>query len=924
MSQSNPKDFHYRFENLVDLRELHQLQDDFWRATGYTCAIVNTEGKILAKSGGAAICNLHQQHEVAASVCQENYLFLHRRATQSKEYVVHRCPFGLVNAASSISIEGHHLATLLVGQVFFEPPQINDFVEQARELSCDKSTYLQALSKVPVVTEEEFLKVADYLVNQARFISLLGLQNLQKKELEQKLEVEKNTMQAIFNGSGDAIRIINVGFEVVNQNPQMDSLSGASKSQAVGKLCWETFNHHFCGTDQCILQRILRGETRVKVEVETERPDGRKVPVSLIATPLKDQNGTITGVIESYRDITDRKKAEEQLVRQKKYFEALFRASADAIAILDKENRITDINPRFQELFRYSLDEIKGLNLDQLLAPPDKLGEAQHLTRQVLEEGKIMHESLRMAKDGRLIPVLIRNTAIYIDNKIAGIQAIYTDITKHKETEKNLEEAHQRLLDIIDFLPDATFVIDQDGKVIAWNKAIEDMTGVEKEEILGKGDYVYAVPFYGRRRPVLIDLIQAYNPDLAKTYVYIEYTDKTIIGETFAPNLYNGKGAHLWVKASPLYDSQGHLVGAIESIRDISKRKQVEEKLKYLSIRDKLTGLYNRNYFEEEMRRIKIDRHGPVSIIVCDLDGLKLANDTMGHDQGDKYLKVAAQIIKEVFRETDCVARIGGDEFAVLLPFTGKAAAEEACHRIRVAVSRFNESRPVIPLHLSIGTATGHEPSQSINDIFKEADNNMYREKLLSRKSNRNALVRALTAALEQRDFNTQGHSQRLEKYCVAMGYRLGLSKNNLDDLRLLAQFHDIGKVGISDAILFKPGPLSLGEYEKMKMHCEIGHRIALSSPDLAPIADLILKHHEWWNGKGYPLGLSGEDIPLACRILAIADAYDAMTSDRPYRKALTRQEAVAELKRCAGTQFDPDLVNVFINLINKETQLET
>jgi HD-GYP domain-containing protein (c-di-GMP phosphodiesterase class II) len=150
----------------------------------------------------------------------------------------------------------------------------------------------------------------------------------------------------------------------------------------------------------------------------------------------------------------------------------------------------------------------------------------------------------------------------------------------------------------------------------------------------------------------------------------------------------------------------------------------------------------------------------------------------------------------------------------------------------------------------------------------------------------------------------------------VELALAVGLPESTLPDLRLLGRFHDIGKVGIPDNILFKPGRLTDGEYEIMKRHSEIGYRIAQSSADLAPIADWILKHQEWWNGEGYPLGLKGEEIPLPSRLLAVVDAYDAMTNDRPYRKAMTHEQAIVELERCAGTQFAPDLVGIFKSII--------
>jgi HD-GYP domain-containing protein (c-di-GMP phosphodiesterase class II) len=171
-------------------------------------------------------------------------------------------------------------------------------------------------------------------------------------------------------------------------------------------------------------------------------------------------------------------------------------------------------------------------------------------------------------------------------------------------------------------------------------------------------------------------------------------------------------------------------------------------------------------------------------------------------------------------------------------------------------------------------------------------------------------------AALEERDFITSGHAHRLEDLCVRLGRQVKLSSSQLSDLNLLAQVHDLGKVGIPDNILFKPGPLNDQEWEIMQQHPEKGYRIAQSTSDLAGIADLILKHHERWDGKGYPLGLAGDEIPIECRILAIADSFDAMTNDRPYRKAISVEESLEELKQCAGSQFDPELVDIFVHMM--------
>ncbi len=349
---------------------------------------------------------------------------------------------------------------------------------------------------------------------------------------------------------------------------------------------------------------------------------------------------------------------------------------------------------------------------------------------------------------------------------------------------------------------------------------------------------------------------------------------------------------------------------------DITGRKQAEAQLKHLMQHDTLTDLYNRAYFESELNKRQLGKV-LLGIIILDVDGLKLINDTLGHSHGDKLLKAIADLMRVNFREGDILARIGGDEFAVLLTDIDETGIHNLIRHFNAAIYDYNQAHTRVPLNISCGYVLGVGSNFSPGSLFKEADNNMRKEKLFHSQSNRSAIVQTLKKALEARDFITEGHADRLQNLVLKLTTSIGFPENLKNDLRLFAQFHDIGKVGIPDRILFKNGPLSREELLEMRRHPEIGFRIAQSAPELAPIAEWILHHHEWWNGNGYPLGIKGEKIPLACRLLAIVDAFDAMTNDRPYRRSLSFSEALAELRKFAGTQFDPEMVNRFIKVMS-------
>ncbi|MBI5586349.1 MAG: diguanylate cyclase [Deltaproteobacteria bacterium] len=366
-------------------------------------------------------------------------------------------------------------------------------------------------------------------------------------------------------------------------------------------------------------------------------------------------------------------------------------------------------------------------------------------------------------------------------------------------------------------------------------------------------------------------------------------------------------------------DDQGRIIQILGTWKDLSEVANLKESLDRSLLYDSLTGLLNRQSFENEMRRFDQGDYDPVGILTIDVNGLKYVNDAIGCEEGNQLLLQATRVLKATFPGNETIARVGGDEFAVLVVRTDREDLAEARRHIRQAVERYNDSLPELPLSLAVGFALNDEHPATVREVFTQADNNMYREKLLCNQSIHSSVVQTLNKALEMRDFITEGHARRIQYLVEEMAQAIGLSERSVIDLRLLAQFHDIGKVGIPDRILMKPGPLTPEEAIEMQKHCEIGYRIALAATDLVPIADWILKHHEWWNGHGYPAGLAGDRIPLECRILAVADAFDVLTNDRPYRRAVPLEEAVEEITRYSGIQFDPFLVKKFRELIEKK-----
>lgn len=597
----------------------------------------------------------------------------------------------------------------------------------------------------------------------------------------------------------------------------------------------------------------------------------------------------------------------QELLLQKAYFQQLFDNSPQAIAMLNNQHLIITINQAFTKMFGYYPEEVKGMHINDIVIPDFLKWEAKSITDSITNGNVLNRETKRKRKNGDIIDVSILAYPIKLKDVQVGHFCIYSDISQRIKITAELEIQKAYFQQLYENSPEGIVMLDIKDRIVMVNRAFEEIFGYYAE-----------------------DIQNCYLNDLIVPPLHLEE------GETISNAVQNGTTIRLEsvrmkkdntliqveILGYPIYYG-GKQVGIYGIYSDISQRKNAEDKLRYISMHDPLTGLYNRSFFEEQFAVFHESPVKEIGVIVCDVDGLKIVNDTLGHNKGDEMLLAVSGIIKNCLAPSDFAARIGGDEFVIILPGKTSLEVEGIIKRIRENIAEYNKQIDNLPVNVSMGFAVSTlSEHKRTRDLLIEADNNMYRDKILGRESARNALVQILITALQEKDYITEGHGDRVQEIILRFAKILSLPSRTVSELKLFAHFHDIGKVGIPDSILAKPGSLTPEEQNIMRRHSEIGARIARSSPELIPISDWIFKHHEWWNGTGYPLGLEGAEIPLECRILALADAYDSMTSDRPYRKAMTHQEAIAALKKLSGIQFDPHLTSLIIPILENVAEI--
>lgn len=618
----------------------------------------------------------------------------------------------------------------------------------------------------------------------------------------------------------------------------------------------------------------------------------------------RDEHSMLAALIEEKtKKLQESNKKTLQLLHAVKREQTLIKAIFDSIPgylyVYDEEGKLIRWNKKHETMTGYSTEELSVMTLKDWFGEEDR-ERVTAAVQDVFEKGYGEVEAHLILKSGEKILTRSSGSPLIWNNQkyFAGIGL---DITERKVMEMQLQQNMDDLLQSQRIAHLGTWRMNIANNQVTWSDELYKMYGL---------DPTMPPPPYTEHHKLFTE------ESWKRLSVALDRTITT--GIPYELELQNvcadGKTGWMWVRGEAVKDANGTIISLWGAAQDITERKKTELKLLHLSYHDHLTDLYNRRYFEKKLLEMDVEQNLPLSVIMCDVNGLKLVNDSFGHAYGDELLKCAASTIKTACQQEGVIARIGGDEFVAVLPRTTEEKTIQIANCIKELASTIKVAN--IDLSISYGYEIKTKDSQSIVEVVSNAENHMYRRKLYERSSIRSKTIDLIMNTLFEKSNREAMHSNRVSLICQALASNMHFSKDAVNQMKIAGLIHDIGKIGVDENILNKPGRLTIEERRNIERHPEIGWKILSSANEFSELAQFVLDHHEHWDGTGYPNGLKAEAIPIEARIISVADAYDAMTSERSYKKGMSQDEAIIELKRCSGTQFDPKIVDVFVNMV--------
>ncbi len=730
------------------------------------------------------------------------------------------------------------------------------------------------------------------------------LNNITEKEaINRKLKENRNKLRSILETTQDGFWIVGENHKIIDVNNAYCKMSGYSRKEMLSLTIPDI---EFLETPEDTKKRIERIMKTGHDLFDTKhvKKDGEifdvEVSISLFSKkPLE--------FICFFRDITEKKKYDGRIIEIKERLENIIEGTNSGTWEMDVRIDEVIINKKYAQMIGYDFKEISPLNLKKwrsLVHPEDFDIVEKEIKKLVNKEIDYYNLEIRMKhENGDWIWINSRAkvTKWNAEGKALLISGIVTDITDKKEAEEQVYNQKEQFKTTLMSVGDAVISTDKKGKVKLINNVAEQLTGWSQEEA------------YNQPLEKVLNIINEYTRKICENPAekalrlgkVVEMANHTILITK------DGKEIPIEDSAAPIKDIDENVTGAVIVFRDFSEKREKQKEIEYLSFHDHLTDLYNRRYMEDAIKRLDTKRNVPFSIIVIDLNGLKLTNDAYGHSMGDKLLVKVAEILKKSCREDDIICRVGGDEFVVLLPGTNNIEAEEI--KDRIIEKSHKTSLDSVIISLALGHATKKPQDKDILETYKEADNNMYKNKLKHGKIMRNKTIETVLVNINNKYDHEQIHTQRVSQYCDSIARAMNLNSKEIEDSKIAGTLHDIGKIIVPPEILSKEEKLSYEEWETIKKHTITGYQLLKSVDEYSHLAEAVLHHHEKLDGSGYPEGLNEEEIPLLSKIIAVADAYEAMTANRPYKETKTKKEAIEELKKYSGSQFDKKIVDVFV-----------
>ncbi len=792
---------------------------------------------------------------------------------------------------------------------------------------------------------------------------------IERIEKEKTLREERDKAQKYLDIAANMFLVLNSNQEVLLINKKGCEILGYDENELSGRNFFDTVIPEDIRADmKNAFSGLLTGKEGPFEYIESSvlTKNREEKIISWHNTVLRDEKGNVVSTLSSGEDVTDKLKTQEDLAYSERFLSNIFTSIQDGISVLDNSLNIIRVNPAMEKWYAHSMP-LLGKKCYEVYHHRETPCETCP-TKISLETKKSAYETVpKVGSDGRITGWFDLYSFPMIDEEtgdLKGVIEYVRDISEKKLAEEALKKSESEYRTTIDSMADIIHVVDRDLNIVLANDTLKHVN--EKlgfiTDVLGKNIFE-VFPFMNDK--VRIQYQKVF--EVGKVLVTEEESDlgdTTFITET---------------RKIPIFEN-GQVTRVLTIVRDITAKKSAERRLeklnkelaksnrrlKQIALRDPQTGLFNHNYLLEiidpEYYRAKRYVH-PLSVIMIDLDYFKSINEVYGHQFGDLVLKQFSKQLKTMVRSYDIVIRYSGEEFVIVSPNINKEKALILAHRLLESMNLYNfgNHKQTVKIKLSVAVASYPEDKAEkgmdlinladkiLNKAKEEGGNRVYSSKeakekkkesvyefnekaqdveflkdeisKLTKKGNQSVIesISAFAKTIELKDHYTGEHVEKTVLYATKIASSLGLSDDEIKYIKQAAVIHDLGKIGISEKILKKPAKLTKIEFKEIKKHPQIGVDIIRPIQFMHEIIPLILYHHERWDGLGYPAGLKGEEIPMGARIISVADAYHAITSDRPYRKAYSKAEAVKIIKNGSGMQFDPKVVNVFLKILRQE-----